>query len=1688
MNKDLAIKISKHPMIKRLLESVDQKEVARLIVEEMMIDEANVTSAKSNLRNILTKITQIEDNVKKKKALGVYLTKLKENLGAYFTKYGQLNDEEKKEYDAKAKQMIALAEKFLKQTEQLISAAEKASTPQEKQKVAAAEKNVEASQEKEITDASTTDTGEAAQDKETAEEKPIVIPSNPFGNEEETSTASKAGPQPTEKTKGKPFLKKFSPEKEYKVKKRNELYKNIMGRKDGDTIKSIIQKIANVYKQFIENRLEENEGVDSLNTAFREIQKESQFKTIGEALGLSGEDLEKFSKQAPKQKYTKEEENTLLAILRLVQFPEYTGLLNYIKESVLSIVKSEEEPPAEKAAKDPEADTEKAADTDPEQPEAEKETTPSPEPEKLDVDDDTAKEYIKAVEELQNDFYRKRYKIQQAKIIKSVIDAIAKIARQEGKELSYQPVPKEKPEEKTPLQEEANEITADDKEIKDLRIAFRSFLSLVNKTKKALAKFEDEAGRGSVLARSSKKDFMNLLKRLQDTIAKLVGSIKQILDTPEEQLQEVTKEEMLNRWKEVQEAYDETISANSALKELLKGGGKASLEVDDIVNLAYSTALNLSQYFPSVNPFNKGAQSKADLTRYKDTFQSAIDDVKESLQYVVNIATRGVVNASSLAESSAALQEFSEKIKDIFGVEGPMSGPYNPKSEPAAEGESKQPDSEEEPLVYDDEGATLSEKQREVLNKFLNILSKDSLMNENIQKLKKQIGSDKTIQYMENSVMKAYNQMEESERSILDEMLENEEILNNIMQIIRKRYPLESRFFKQIEKRSAAQIATIFTNQLRDASNPPAKLAILLSVIGTKYPKKVADILANLDDERFRPVLGGIKTRAMIIALKLNKMSATIRNDLLSSVVKSLEDSNLIDMTSTEYDINKMLSYMDEEDRQIILNAIDDEDPELSYKLKNVNPMIQSIKNADTLEDKVEAVLAVHELKNREPEVQEAAVTMTAATVDSLSEEEKEKLKDEVFEEVGEEEKRAETEEAKKEVEEKKGFFASIFSGIGSFFDFGDKEDAEQEEQADQGEEQADQGEQANQGQQADQDQEQGQEGTVEEEKFYYYNDPDPYVRSRAGEFHKTKTEIRKEIEKKLKDSPEVDHWIYVPEVELFKALPNDEWLPQFSDLFDSSNKKDRTSTSDSADKEVAAYNPVDQEDARKYVIEQINEMSKDVPEIDPNQQKAARAFVNKFLKALHGNSLNENEDEISQEFPDHSKTIKQILSEMNEENREAFQQFRKNMKEADKYGEFINLMRSIIKGAPSPSKEVKDPMQEMIDLGIQERFVTGIKEYLSRGLREDPDLSDKVFQKILEYCKKLFGKGNDGEVSSKNSYVFILTMEKYFEKKLRPLLNKSRDIRSELQSIKRRLKDKDLEQPNDRKEKAEKETEINNKYPELEKLEFEDFDFIGEYKKRLEEENQDLEEPGANPEKEENTTDPYAAFDDDSGQNPQWFFRKWREKHNFTEKFFHKNFTPELLNMSLVEYLFDIVMIKLLGEVRKIKGYANVSESINEEADQEDLNLRSKNPFGRLATNFAEIWVEVYSKKFTKENVETTKVTLRDTNGEVREIDIAKLTESALEKNEDLKEELVKRFKPQKTGFFGLGKFKEGQLTIEELTKYIDDYYNKDWSDYHELYDLEPKLSEEESGLGSVEEQIANKLKPLIKEMLRRN
>jgi len=349
------------------------------------------------------------------------------------------------------------------------------------------------------------------------------------------------------------------------------------------------------------------------------------------------------------------------------------------------------------------AEKELSQKADPEEPSKQEEpqAPPQPDEEGYEIDENNAKSLIAAIDALLNDFYTKKYKIQQAKILETLIDVLANIAEDSGQELAYgkiqsEPTPSEETKAEGMLRENVGEMS------KALRLSFKTLLYLINKTKKALAAFLETAKRGSVLTSSVKQKFMDLLAQLQKSIKNVISNVeelKQAARPKNEVISEAEEDEIVAKWKEVQRVYDVAEKANLALKLLVTGGEQKKI-TSDIINNAYSSAVRLSQYFPSLNPFNKGAQTKSDMQQYKDKFNAAIADVKNALQLVVNLGETGIFK-SNLDTISNSLQDFSTSITEIFhvaGVEGSVD-----KNQFATKGKSKKKGEKQDTSVKDPE-------------------------------------------------------------------------------------------------------------------------------------------------------------------------------------------------------------------------------------------------------------------------------------------------------------------------------------------------------------------------------------------------------------------------------------------------------------------------------------------------------------------------------------------------------------------------------------------------------------------------------------------------------------------------------------------------------------------------------------------------------------------------------------------------------------------------------------------------------------------------------------------------------------------------------------------------------------------------------------------------------------------------
>jgi hypothetical protein len=342
----------------------------------------------------------------------------------------------------------------------------------------------------------------------------------------------------------------------------------------------------------------------------------------------------------------------------------------------------------------------------------------------FEVNEANQKNLLAAIDALLNDFYTKKYKIQQAKILEALINVLAEIAKDNQKEVAYGKVT---PDREGATTTEAKETKQKPETVKSLRVNFKQFLFLLNKTKRALTAFHAAAAKGSVLTSNMKQKFMGLLKELQESIAKLNANIgkfkKQNITEETKEEKDARAEELVKKWEEVQEAYNEAQKAAVAVKEVIEGGELQAVD-ENLINNAYTTAINLSQHFPSVNPFNKGAKTKEDMYDYKNKFDAAIADVKSALQIVLTITKGENVTSDAYDGAASELNRFSETINEIFQVSKiDLKQPAVEKKPPS----KSEPPAPEETDAEEDQPNDMQQAENAITN-FINSLMKKGLI------------------------------------------------------------------------------------------------------------------------------------------------------------------------------------------------------------------------------------------------------------------------------------------------------------------------------------------------------------------------------------------------------------------------------------------------------------------------------------------------------------------------------------------------------------------------------------------------------------------------------------------------------------------------------------------------------------------------------------------------------------------------------------------------------------------------------------------------------------------------------------------------------------------------------------------------------------------------------------------------
>jgi hypothetical protein len=356
------------------------------------------------------------------------------------------------------------------------------------------------------------------------------------------------------------------------------------------------------------------------------------------------------------------------------------------------------------------ADTGSEDTGEPSEPSGEPSVEPSGEPETdeagenedpppSEIPEDKKNEYIDASTKFQNEFYNQKYRIQQAKLIGSVIDAIEKIYDNPNKVAAFARPPQEQ--ESVKEQQETVEPSKD--ELRNLRVDFRSFLSRVNKTSKALEKFEKIKDSGSMITDTYKKQFIDLLKEVQMSIKRIHRDLQVIIG--KRQINEIDENsDIMKKWKEVETKYNKAVASASALRELIDGDS-TSEDPEQIIQDTYASLSDLATHFPSINPFaSSGAKTREDMNKYKNSFENAVKQVKSDLQNVLALINQGQSGEDTLQLAMEGLKTFSGAIQNTFGIESQFKDIKVEKDTPAAEGETIEV-AEDEPELEDGEGS-----------------------------------------------------------------------------------------------------------------------------------------------------------------------------------------------------------------------------------------------------------------------------------------------------------------------------------------------------------------------------------------------------------------------------------------------------------------------------------------------------------------------------------------------------------------------------------------------------------------------------------------------------------------------------------------------------------------------------------------------------------------------------------------------------------------------------------------------------------------------------------------------------------------------------------------------------------------------------------------------------------------------
>lgn len=718
MNKDLALKISKHSMIKRLLESVDQKEVARLIAEELM-DEADNPSLKSAIAGMRRDAANPEKFLKKyvKEGEIVYpytkLSKLpeedqrkyREAVDALVKKIQDAQSKEPQDKEAAEKKEAITSYTFLKKLEEIKNSVYdkmpniedlkyKENTEQYKKDIDTLYDSVSKQMEKHISifeelkkdEKKMLNFLELGDKTEALKDSVLEIENNINTYKHEiakmfiNARAFLENPQIKEKTKeiakeviqtkSKASAEEVRKEVEEKVES-SEIPEEIKEKAKEQATALVLYRTVNSMTEIVK-KYQDSEFMKGVEERYRD----SVYKLISliydtrilkeaEGLGEIGAALELLNptqEQIDQLKSKLEEKD--LTILKIVF--RKLGHENFVR-----MLKGESFAPPE-SKEQPEADSEKPAGTFP--------PSDTEQPDKFDLDDEQDKELKAAAKKFINEFYEQQYLFQQGQIVKELLSVLLSIKSGEEKEKAA----KTSKEKKKIEEQEEDKLEASKGRLRSIQISFRTFLRDIKVAKKALKNFQEVADKGSIVASSTKKDFIKLLQRQQRDIVTLFNALTDAYIKRLDEA-EASKGETELKWKRIEDYYD---IASEKLRSLLGLSNDNELRNSILlIDETIDALRELTKEFPNVNPFGRKDDN---YDQFGDEYDNAIENVKSvSLQPILELTRTGSGSQSAVERALEGLKEFSQQIERIFGVKSQFGGAPK-KKDPAAEaGEEK---------------------------------------------------------------------------------------------------------------------------------------------------------------------------------------------------------------------------------------------------------------------------------------------------------------------------------------------------------------------------------------------------------------------------------------------------------------------------------------------------------------------------------------------------------------------------------------------------------------------------------------------------------------------------------------------------------------------------------------------------------------------------------------------------------------------------------------------------------------------------------------------------------------------------------------------------------------------------------------------------------------------------------------